>query len=331
MVMNKHNLFISNFKKNGIFFGKSMMLFFVVLIFCFKVVMPQYMNSYNASLIDKIDRLNSLNGPKIVLLGDSNVAFGIESQLIENAFGIPVVNMGLHGGLGNAFHEQMARLNVCKGDIYIICHSDFSDNNEIANEALAWSTIENHFELWRILRIQDIYPMIKAYPAYLKKCLKLFVAGEGNQLVDGCYSRNAFNKYGDVCFERVSAEYTFEDAVKPPKINKTAINRINELNNWLNERDAILLVAGYPIGKGNLTAPDEEFLKIQKELEERLECPFISEYKDYMLDYDLFYNTRLHLTTQGARIRTNQLINDLRQWSEDNSINLSKKEDIKFR
>ncbi|RKJ02220.1 hypothetical protein D7X87_17890 [bacterium D16-54] len=317
MDMNKHNLFISSSKKNVFLCVKAMMVFVLILTFCLKVAMPQYLNLYNASLIDKVNRLNSLDEPKIVLLGNSNVAFGIESQLIEDAFSMPVVNMGLHGGLGNAFHEQMARLNVCRGDIYIICHSNFSDNSEITDAVLAWTTIENHLELWRILRVQDIYPMIKAYPTYLKNCLELLVAGEGNQLTEGCYSRNAFNEYGDVCFERMLTKYTFENVINPPKINKTAINRINELNHWLNERDAILLVAGYPIGKGNLTAPDEEFVKIQKELEEKLECPFISEYKDYMFDYDLFYDSDLHLTTQGAQIRTNQLISDLKQWKED--------------
>ena len=31
---------------------------------------------------------------------------------IEKEVGMPVVNMGLHGNLGNAFHEQMAKKYV---------------------------------------------------------------------------------------------------------------------------------------------------------------------------------------------------------------------------
>ena len=75
-------------------------------------------------------------------------------------------------------------------------------------------------------------------------------------------------------------------------------------------------MAGYPIGKGELTAPEEEFVKIQKILSERLACPVISDYRDYMFDYSLFFDTDLHLTTEGVTLRTQQLIEDLQRWKE---------------
>ena len=43
--------------------------------------------------------------------------FGFNSEEIEEAMGMPVVNMGLHGGMGNAFHEEMGKLNVQPGRI----------------------------------------------------------------------------------------------------------------------------------------------------------------------------------------------------------------------
>ena len=88
-------------------------LIFKCFIFCTIVagavweIMPQYDTSYNAALHDKIDRIEMIEEPKIVLIGNSNVAFGFDSEMIEEAFGMPVVNMGLHGALGNAFHEEM--------------------------------------------------------------------------------------------------------------------------------------------------------------------------------------------------------------------------------
>lgn len=69
-----------------------------------------------------------------------------------------------------------------------------------------------------------------------------------------------------------------------------------------------------PDRKGELTAPEEEFVKAKEELTKRLSCPVISDYRDYMFDYNLFYNTDLHLTTEGAALRTQQLIEDLQQW-----------------
>lgn len=313
--MSRHSSSISNFKKVIFFVWKAILLFCIVAAFCFRCIMPQYSGSYMASLVDKVHRLKSIEESKIVLIGNSNLAFGINSELIEEAMGVPVVNMGFHGGAGNIFHERMAKLNVKKGDIYILCPSYFGEEGEM-DCVFIWSTIENHFELWDLLEFEDILPMFKAYPTYLKKCIDYWIDDAGNQTVASCYSRDAFNEYGDNVWERPMSIYTFENEVIAPEIADTTITRINELSDWLNERGATLLVAGYPIGKGELTDSVENFMMVQQELKEKLVCPFISDFKDYMFTYDMFYDTHLHLTDEGVRLRTEQLIEDLKTWQE---------------
>lgn len=295
-------------------FVLKLVLFFMMVIAFFLHVMPQYENDYMASLLDKAERVEVIEEPKIVLLGNSNLVFGIQSERIENEIGMPVVNMGLHGGVGNAFHEEMAKLHVTEGDIYIICHTDFADDNSLSDEVLVWTALEDHFELWKLLRISDLYPMAENYPTYLKKCLSLYSGGFGNTDPGGFYARSSFNEYGDVSVERRENNYTFQAPVTPPVINDITVNRINELNQWLKERGATLLVAAYPIGKGELTAPEEEFEAFQKELTDALDCPVISQYTDYMYDYDYFYDTDYHLTDEGAKRRTEQLIEDIKGW-----------------
>ena len=89
------------------------------------IIGGQYKLGYQASLVDKIERLESINESKIILVGNSNLAFGIYSDQIEEDIGMPVVNLGLHGGLGNAYHEEIAKLNINEGDIVIVCHSNY--------------------------------------------------------------------------------------------------------------------------------------------------------------------------------------------------------------
>ena len=96
-----------------------------------------------------------------------------------------------------------------------------------------------------------------------------------------------------------------------PEINDTCVNRLNELNSYLKKRGATMVVAGYPIGKGEFTPPEEDFVSFRQELQGRLDCQVISDYRDYFFDYDYFYNSFLHLTTEGAKLRTEQLIKDL--------------------
>ncbi|MCM1122643.1 MAG: hypothetical protein NC416_08670 [Eubacterium sp.] len=318
--MNKHNLFTSNFKKscrkNLCFFMKLACVFIALVLFMSVIVMPQYLYAYTASLNDKMERLKSIQEPKIVLIGNSNLSFGINSELLEEAFDMPVVNMGLQGALGNAFHEEMAKVNVREGDIIIVAHTEYADQDNFLDPVIAWLTVENHPQLWHLIRLKDIPDMFFSFSIYAKKSLTLWASKEGNMPDHGTvYDRSAFNEYGDVAFERTTGSYTFtENSTCLPTINTVCTERLNNLNRYVTDRGAYLVVAAYPIADGEFTPPETEYLQFQTELQEALDCPVISDYRDYFLDYDYFYDTAYHLTTEGAAIRTRQLIQDLRQW-----------------
>lgn len=313
MNMSRHSLFISNFKKAAKLGSKCLVVCFVLVLF-FWWVMPQYSGAYNAALVDKMERLKSISESKIVLIGDSNVAFGMDSEMLEEAMGMPVVNMGLHGGLGNPFHEEMARENVTEGDIYIICHTSYADTDSIPDSTLAWMTIENHGELWGLVRWQDSYNLLKGFPPYIKKCIGLWADGTGNQEMGGVYARSAFNEYGDVAVPRKESEYIFSKQ-GVFGINETTVQRLNELNKYLEDRGATMVVAGFPIGDGVYTPAKEEYEAAWEELKAELDCDVISDIEDYFFDYSFFYDTEYHLTDEGARLRTEQLIEDLKKWT----------------
>lgn len=317
--MNRLNSFISNFKHNKTLHFVGTLLLFILFIFFYTCkIFPQYTGEYNASLMDKVERLKSVEEPKIVLIGDSNLSFGINSAMLEDAFGMPVVNMGFHGGADNPFHEEMAKLKVTDGDIYVLCHTDYADEDAIG-AMYAWLAIENHYNLWELIRPEDIGNMTEYFPYYLKKCLYLYASGTGNIDKHDVYAKSAFNEYGDIGFPRIGTEHEFALDVLPPSINEITITRINELNTYLKERGATLLVAGYPIGNGKFTVDVNEFITFQNELTEQLDCPVISNYLDYMFDYTYFYNTPLHLNSEGADLRTNQLISDIQKWQTTNA------------
>lgn len=314
--MNKHNLSIFSFNKIKIFILKLILLLGVVVGFCLHI-MPQFSMEYTTSLIDKVDRLQSIEEAKIVLIGNSNLSFGIKSEMIEEAMEMPVVNMGLHGGLGNVFHERMARINVRPGDVYVLCHSEWNDDGTISDPTLAWTILENNWELWKLMmEKRDIIPMIKEYPNYLRKCIGRYSSDyvDGDE---GVYSRNAFNIYGDIETVRNENAYEFSDETKAPEIGTDTISRINELSEWLTDRGAYLVVTLPPFAEGETYLCDkQEFESFQNELETRLECPVISNYADYIFDYSYFYDTNLHLTSEGAEVRTKQLIKDLEKWRQ---------------
>lgn len=65
--------------------------------------LPRNPVSYFHGFTLKDRLLGAARSPKVILLGCSNLAFGIDSAAIQRAFGCDVVNMGLHGGLGLSF------------------------------------------------------------------------------------------------------------------------------------------------------------------------------------------------------------------------------------
>lgn len=85
-------------------------------LFDYIIVSRYYNDNYDSILIDKVNRLKSIKEPKIILVGDSNLAFGINSKKIEDELEMSVVNLGLHNVLGNAFHEQIAKENIGGGE-----------------------------------------------------------------------------------------------------------------------------------------------------------------------------------------------------------------------
>ena len=303
-------------KKRVVFFTKCLVMLALIAVFCFVIVMPQYLLNYQASLIDKNERLCSLDGAKIVLVGNSNWAFGVDSQKLEEAMGMPVVNMGMHGGIGNPFNEQAAVQNIHEGDIVIISYSNFADGDMIKNPELAWITIENHPALWKYIRLKDWSDMIKAYPTYLKDCLDLWSQGIGNMDSGTEYSRLQFNEYGDNIYDRPALVVSDEELAEAhiPEIGDETIDRLNKLNQTLQEKGATLLVTPYPTPVTVHTPPTEEYVAFSDQIEERLDFPLIGRYEDYRMDKNLFYNTYLHLNNEGKQLRTQMLIGDLQEY-----------------
>ena len=297
---------------------------FVIAMMNYFIVGSQYSSLYQASVIDKINRLKSINEPKIILVGNSNLSFGIDSEMIEKAIGMPVVNLGLHGGLGNEFHENIAKENINNGDIVILCHSRYNDEaDKIEDPLLACITIDNHIELLKMFRLEDYFSILISYPNYIKKSIFLWLTHKGNTLRDGCYARDSFNKYGDIVYKPDYMQMNVEDffantndnEIFITQISNKCIKRLNDYNKYIVSRGATLIVAGYPIAYGKYSSfKYSDVKKFENELRNALDCEVISDYTNYLFPYEYFYNTKSHLTKKGAEVRTKQLISDIEKW-----------------
>ncbi len=166
---------------------------------------PQDSNHYLSALQDKIQRLEQCPGNRLLVVGGSNVAFGIHSQRLQESTGLETVNLGLHVSLGLDFALQCAERHCRGGDIvvlspeYELLVSDLQQGDPITiNQLLAqwpeaadytdqqrdfsWKRFLDHDALW-----QTHEWVSRAYARITRR------EKEGR-----IYERSSFNECGDV-------------------------------------------------------------------------------------------------------------------------------------
>lgn len=294
-------------------------------VFDVLVIKNQYSQSYTSALNDKLERLKSIEENKIILVGDSNLAFGINSEMIEKELGMPVVNMGLHGSIGDAYYEELVKPYIKKGDIVIIAPGVFKMEGFFDDKSLVIMTLEKNSELWEAVPTEEKWELILAYPYYAYSCLTKWISGTGNQVAATSYSRDAFNEYGDVVKRPAEYGKTQQElfgnkkTVSTPKYNAAFFDRINAYQEFVTAKGAVLLMTTYPVVDYQDPLGVKKFETFETVLRENLNCPIISRYEDYFFAKEYFYDTGRHLTQEGADLRTAQLIQDLKQYLDENS------------
>ena len=301
-----------------IFSGNCIAMLLILFVFCFGLVMPQYGGNYQAAMVDKVKKLKETPGERIVLIGNSNLAFGIDSEMIEQELGRPVINMGLHGGTGNCFNERAALLDIHEGDLYVFCETNYDDADQIKNPELAWITIEDHFQLYPLIRLKDWPDMIKAYPTYLGKCLEFWRTGTGNGELNNSYRRSAFNERGDNYYPRPVSEETIDfTPATVNHINEDCAGRLNGIYDKLKAKGADMVIAAYPIPLWDEVPSAEAYTQMGQEISDALEAELISDFTAYRYDVSYFYDTHAHLTDAGVYVRTKQLTEDIKKYLEE--------------
>lgn len=317
--MQARSSYTSSFRSRAILLAKCAALAAALLL-----PPPLFQDRYPAVLADKFDRLRSIDGPKIVVIGNSNVAFGIDSSVLREAFGRPAVNAGLHAGFTNDFIERMAFVNTVPGDIYVLCHARYNDGFRPTRPSYLLMSMEKNWRLYSLVRPGEWLQTLRGVPAYMRaridEAIERAAYPDGRpgrpRAGDSAYSRQAFNADGDNVFQRAPRYSRIEKINPPPGPTPDTADRINLLARRLREKGAFLVVSAPPAPEGPLTAPPDAFSDFSRRLQSMLDCPVISDFADYIMPRELFFDNCMHLTCKGARARTDILARDLSRWAE---------------
>lgn len=141
----------------------ALVLAALVSVFTFVVITPDDTTYALASNL-KHDAL-ARRDPKIVLVGGSNLSYGIDSALIARSTHCPVVNMGMNGFFGIQFMLEEVKPQLHSGDVVVIAfeHESYARPVEGASIDLLMVTKANP-ETLSALTPQQILGIASQYP-----------------------------------------------------------------------------------------------------------------------------------------------------------------------
>ena len=93
-----------------------------VTLLCWGFWVPaQFGDTFMGELKHKVQLLRETEGKRLILVGGSSVAFGIDSALLQQHFpDYQVVNFGMYAALGTTVMLELSEPYIREGDIVIL-------------------------------------------------------------------------------------------------------------------------------------------------------------------------------------------------------------------
>ena len=279
---------------------------------------PQYTNTFVGELDNKFDRLTSIEEPKIVVVGGSSVAFGLESEILEKYTGRPVVNFGLYAALGTKVMLDLSKAGINEGDIIVLAPElDAQTMSMYFNAETTLQATDDKPSMLRYVAPDNYFSLLGALWDHVSQ--KLEYQRDGAPNPSGVYNGNNFNEYGDLEYERTgnvmpiyydpNTVITLDGTI----LDSEFIDYINDYIEYCERKGATVYYSYCPMNYMALAdgTTDESIEAFDSLMRELIHCEFISYIDDYILAPGYFYDTNVHLNDTGSLYRTLNLSRDL--------------------
>ena len=312
----------SKFIKSLIFIAAIFLVFIVGIVAGTK---PDKKHLYQASLL-KLHLLQTIPSPRIIIVGGSNVAFGINSELMEKELGIPIINDGLHVALGIAPLNEIKQY-LHPGDIVIISleYYNFTNSQSFFGEP-QYLADWVEFAPQRIWDLHEPYKLI--LPIYtimlqrkVNRQLNFFLYGFSYDATRNFYSGDKFNSHGDFIGHLGPAnQKTFDipNSEYPINLIDEAYVYLEDFNQFAKSKGAIVFYEAQAHRQTNCEKTGQNQLRrFFSLIRQRTTIPILTNIDQLCLPDNYFYDTPYHLNEQGREVRTERLITNLKKALSD--------------
>lgn len=282
-----------------------------------------YGESYYAELPEMYEKLKTTEGPKIVIVGGSNIAFGVDSELLEEllaqcGYEYTVCNFGLYAAVGTSAMLELSKNHLNEGDIVVLAIEPTSETHSTYFGATAfWKCAESNPEMLLELNKSQKSAMVGNYLSYLQERLEIFRTDILPD-IQGVYAKASFDGNCNMAYDRAgNAMALGYDTANPIDLSGVVFeeafcSQVAEFDSCAQKRGATVLTSFSPMNRNAMNSSDGQvvydfFLRCREAFGVRM----ISDPNDYIMDSGWFYDSNFHLNSAGAEVRTVQLANDL--------------------
>ncbi len=290
------------------------------------VLPPQYRETFLGELSVKCERLaEPSDQPRLVLVGGSAAAFGVDSALLEEQ--LPqdrVVNFGMYAALGTRVMLDLSEPLLQEGDLVLVMPEQQQQtlSDYLGAQAL-WQAADGNFSLLRCLHGQDAAQMLGAFPQFAAQKFRFWCSG-GPQL-SGVYQRSSFNEAGDIISSLCRANQMPNgwDTTTPIRfdaelLDETFCTELNAYAARLAEK-GVTVWYHFPPMNAAAVEPDSDVDAYAALLQNALTLPLAGDPNACILDSGWFYDTNFHLNASGKTVFTRQLVRDIKAMLGDSS------------
>jgi hypothetical protein len=273
------------------------------------LLLPHDPNNYMAAAKDKYILLQTTKSPRVILIGGSNVAFSVDSQKIEEHFGVPVTNMGLHANLGLKFMLSEVQQSLTNGDIVIIS-PEYNESLDGSAEFLAGaikycpeciSAVSFPSGLLNVAK--GSFQLVESDIVWTLGSVRW---GEDKNRV---YDRRNFNQWGDFIGHLDQPNKTkLADHFGRLDPSNSSIQLLNSFYRSCRAMDAQVFFIFPGIPSNDYFAHEKDFIAINKKFRKELDITILGTPQDFIFPDEYFYDTVYHMNAVGRDQRTDRII-----------------------
>lgn len=285
-----------------------------------------YEETFLGELKHKIELLRTTDSPRIILVGGSAIAFGVDSDLLEEQLpGFHVVNFGMYAALGTSVMLDISQAYIKNGDIVILIP-------ELQKQTLSgyfdadvmWQALDGDFGEILHLPKEKIIALAGSFFAFAGQKLRCFAKGE-KMMPSSVYARSSFNEHGDVasplCERNImpnGVDIGMMVEYNEDTMDEWYVERLQEYYDLLMKKGATLWYGICPVNKAAIVE-DDTLERYYEAILEKTDIPILGNPNDSAMAKEWFYDTNFHLNNSGKIVYTKQLIEAIKAMLSDSS------------